>query len=111
MGIKVFKETINDFKLISLGFGRGNYLWNQLTDVYGEWGSLDKGVIRIKRSGVELATTYQITGTTRTDGIPKVKMDEIKDLPGVEEYYMERYGKMPEQSELNINAGEDGKQF
>tara|TARA_Y100000361_G_C11126122_1_gene326062 strand:+ start:294 stop:974 length:681 start_codon:yes stop_codon:yes gene_type:complete len=111
MGRKVFKETINDFKLISLGFGRGNYLWNQLTDVYGEWGSLDKGVIRIKRSGQELATTYQITGTTRSDGIPKAKMDEVKDLPGVEEYYLDRYGKMPEQSELNINAGEDGKQF
>ena len=111
MGRKVFKETINDFKLISLGFGRGNYLWNQLTDVYGEWGSLDKGVIRIKRSGQELATTYQITGTTRNDGIPKAKMDEVKDLPGVEEYYLDRYGNMPEQSELNINAGEDGKQF
>ena len=110
-GRKMFKETVNDYKLIALGFGRGNYLWNQLTDIYGEWGSLNKGIVRIRRSGAELNTTYQITATTRTDVIPKDAEAQIKELPGVEGYYIERYGTMPEQTELNITAGEDGKPF
>ena len=50
-GKKMFKEDVNDFRIISLGFGRSDYIWNQLVDVYNDWSGLNKGVIRVRRTG------------------------------------------------------------
>ena len=43
-GRKVFKEVVNDYKVIALTFGRSDYIWNQLVDIYNDWGGLNKGV-------------------------------------------------------------------
>ena len=92
-GKKVFKETINDFKVIALAFGRGDYLWNQLVDVYSDWGTLNKGVIRIKRTGAgAYDTSYSIGATPKKDEIPEDKVGDVKDLPTIREYFFERYG-------------------
>ena len=37
-GRKMFKETINDYRMVALTFGRSDYIWNQLVDVYNDWG-------------------------------------------------------------------------
>ena len=57
LGKKVFREDVKDFKVLSLGFGRGDANWNQLVDVYSDWGSLDKGVMRLKRTGTGMLDT------------------------------------------------------
>ena len=95
-GRKMFKETINDFRIIPLGFGRSDYIWNQLVDVYSDWGQLDKGVIRIKRTGSgAYDTSYAITATPRDTEIPENKLTEVTVLPAIKQYYLERYSDVP----------------
>ena len=94
-GKKMFKESVNDFRIICLGFGRNDYLWNQLVDVYNDWNSLNKGVLRIKRTGAGMRdTSYAIAATARDSEIPDDKQDEVADLPPIKEYYKERYGAL-----------------
>ena len=95
-GRKMFKETINDFRVVPLGFGRSDYIWNQLVDVYSDWGQLDKGVVRIKRTGTgAYDTSYTIAATPREIEIPEDKLTEISDLPAIKEYYLDRYSNVP----------------
>ena len=92
-GRKLFKEEVNDFKVLSLGFGRSDYIWNQLVDIYSDWGALNKGVIRIKRTGSgAYDTSYALTATPKKDEIPEDKLGEVAELPVIKDYFFERYG-------------------
>jgi hypothetical protein len=92
-GKKVYKESINDFRIISLTFGRSDYIWNQLVDIYNDWNGLNKGVMRIKRTGTGMFdTSYQLAGTARQEEIPAGEEGKIADLPTVKEYFKSRYG-------------------
>ena len=92
-GKKMYKEDINDFRIISLSFGRSDYIWNQLVDVYNDWGALNKGVIRMKRTGAGMyETSFSITATPKNDEIPEDKQKEISELPLLKDYFYERYG-------------------
>tara|TARA_R110000765_G_scaffold230389_2_gene333802 strand:+ start:3118 stop:3819 length:702 start_codon:yes stop_codon:yes gene_type:complete len=95
-GRRMFRENVNDYKIISLGFGRSDYVWNQLVEVYSDWGALNKGVIRIKRSGTgAYDTSYAITATPRPEEVPSDRVAEVDELPTVREYFFERYGNPP----------------
>jgi len=95
-GKKMYKEDINDFRIVSLGFGRSDYIWNQLVDVYNDWGNLNKGVIRVRRTGSGLYdTSYSIAATAREAEIPPAKLAEISDLPTIKAYFRERYSGEP----------------
>lgn len=101
-GKKIFKEAINDHKIICLTFGRNDYLFSQLVDVYNDWGSLNKGVIRIKRTGTGMYdTSYTIAATARTAEAPK--MDE--ELPTIKEYFKERYSALWTPAGTNSTSG------
>ncbi len=92
-GKKLYKETINDFRVVSLTFGRSDYIWNQLVDLYNDWGGLNKGVMRIKRTGTGMFdTSYQLAATARQEEIPDEAEEKIADLPTVKEYFKSRYG-------------------
>ena len=92
-GRKMYKETVEDCRIISLTFGRSDYIWNQLVDVYNDWNGLDKGVMRIKRTGTGMFdTSYQIAGTARKDELPDDIKAQASDLPSVKEYFLARYG-------------------
>ena len=92
-GRKLFKEEVNDFRVIALTFGRSNYIWNQLVDVYNDWGALKKGVVRIKRTGTGMYdTSYTLTATARESDVPEDKLEEIDELPTIKGYFKERYG-------------------
>ena len=95
-GKKLFKEVVNDFKVISLTFGRSDYIWNQLVDIYNDWGGLNKGVMRIKRTGTGMYdTSYTLASTARASEIPAEQEAEIDALPPVRAYFLERYGNSP----------------
>ena len=94
-GRKMFKEVVNDYKVICLGFGRNDYLWNQLVDVYNDWNSLNKGVMRIKSTGAGMRdTSYAIAATARDGGIPDDMQDAAEELPSIQSYFQERYGAL-----------------
>tara|TARA_R110000824_G_scaffold74443_6_gene189254 strand:- start:3995 stop:4684 length:690 start_codon:yes stop_codon:yes gene_type:complete len=93
-GKKSFRENVNDFRIVSLGFGRNDTLWNQLVDIYSDWGALNKGVIRIRRTGSGLYdTAYALTATPKKEEIPDERMAEVKELPMIREYFFSRYGE------------------
>ena len=95
-GKKMFKETVNDFRVIPLAFGRSDYIWNQLVDIYSDWGQLDKGVVRVKRTGSgAYDTSYTITATPRDTEVPEDKLSEISELPTIKDYYLDRYSNVP----------------
>ena len=92
-GKKLYKETINDFRVVSLTFGRSDYIWNQLVDIYNDWTGLDKGVMRIKRTGTGMFdTSYQLAATSRQEEIPDDSGEQQADLPTIKEYFKSRYG-------------------
>ena len=92
-GKKMYKEDVDDYRVIALSFGRSDYIWNQLVEVYNDWGALNKGVIRIKRTGQGMYdTSYSITATHKSDDIPEDRKSEITELPALPEYFFERYG-------------------
>lgn len=92
-GRKVFKELVNDFRVVALTFGRSDYIWNQLVDVYNDWGGLNKGVIRVKRTGTGMYdTSYTLAATARASEIPEDKLAEVANLPSIRGYFLERYG-------------------
>lgn len=93
-GKKVYVEPINDFRVITLSFGRGRYLWNELVDIYNDWQGLDKGVLRIKRNGLSTDTTYTITAVSdKTIEIPEDRLKEVSELTPLDEFFADRYGK------------------
>ena len=111
-GQKMFVETVNDFRIISLSFGLRDYIWNQLVEVYSDWGGLNKGVIRIKRIGSgAYDTSYSITATPKKDEIPTEKTSEIKELPKIKDYFFERYSTPPEVDEVTPSKKEDDSLF
>ena len=84
----LYREQVEDFRIITLPFGRGGYLWTQLVDIFEDWGTLNKGVIRVKRHGQGLDTTYSLSTTSRT----KKEGDmDTSDLVSIEDYYSNRY--------------------
>ena len=91
-GSKLYKETVNDFKVMTLSFGAQNANWNQFVDIYEDNGTLDKSVIRVKRRGSALDTTYTITSTSGTIELPDDKQAEVKNLTPIKEYLHQRYG-------------------
>ena len=96
-GKKMYKEDVNDFRIISLGFGRSDYIWNQLVDVYNDWSGLNKGVMRVRRTGSGMYdTSYSLAATARDADIPQERMDEVAELPDIKTYFKERYGGVPD---------------
>ena len=111
-GKKMYKETINDFRVVSLTFGRSDYIWNQLVDIYNDWTGLDKGVIRIKRTGTGMFdTSYQLAATARQEEIPDDVEEKIADLPTVKEYFKSRYGgqtpQVPAMAGVSTSTSDD----
>jgi len=103
-GQKMFKEEVNAFRVVTLSMGRSNSLWNQLVDVYSDWGSLSKGVIRIRRKGEKLDTTYTISATPKEDSIPESMYDELNALPSIKEYMLDVYSEKPRTETAEIPA-------
>lgn len=103
-GVKMYKETVNDFKVLTLSFGIHNINWNQIVDIYGDNGSLNKNIIRVKRRGTNLDTTYTITSTKEDKDIPEDKASEIKNLTPMKEYIEQRYGKATSDTSVPDNA-------
>lgn len=111
-GKKMYKEEVNDFRVIALSFGRSDYIWNQLVDVYNDWGKLNGGVVRVKRTGAGMYdTSYQIAPTARDSEMPEDRQADIEELPPIREYYLGRYGggNMPSSNNVVSTTEETAK--
>ena len=108
-GRKMYKEEVNDFRVIGLSFGRSDYIWNQLVDVYSDWGALNKGVVRVKRTGTGMYdTSYTIAATARESDVPDDSKAEIETLPTIKDYFKTRYGGQSKNSDVEkVSVKED----
>jgi len=105
-GKTLYKQEVNDYKIITLPFGRGGYLWSQLVDIFEDWGTLNKGVIRVKRHGQGMDTTYSLAATSRN----KKEGDmDTTDLVSIEDYYSNRYAPDKQLNPAVFNNGKDKK--
>lgn len=103
-GNKQYVETVNDFMVFSRGFGRGDYLWNQVVEINDEQGALNKNVVRIKRTGDGMQDTiFSITATDKAAKLPKDLLKEADELPTIIEFYTAR----SEAAIAQINGRED----
>jgi len=98
-GSKMYKETVNDFKVLTLSFGAQNSNWNQFVDIYEDNNALDKNVMRVRRRGSSLDTTYTITSTAGAFELPESKQAEVKNLTPIKEYLSQRYGNIDTDTE------------
>jgi len=101
-GSKMYKETVNDFKVLTLSFGAQNSNWNQFVDIYEDNNALDKNVMRVRRRGSSLDTTYTITSTSGALQLPEDKQAELKNLTPIKEYLSQRYGAVDTTSSDNV---------
>ena len=102
-GRKMYKEIVNDFRVVTLSFGRSDYIWNQLVDVYNDWNGLNEGVLRVKRTGAGMTdTTYAIATTTRKEEMPEGA--DVDSLPTIKEYFKGRYGGFTNTNNNGHNA-------
>jgi hypothetical protein len=63
-----------------------------LVDQYDDWGSLNKGVLRVKRTGAGLDTVYALSPVARKVDVPLEKEDEVAKLQPIWDYFVEQYG-------------------
>ena len=91
-GRTAYKETVNDFRIMTLPFGRNNQYWNMLVDQFEDWGGLNNGVLRVKRSGAGLDTTYTVSPVSRAVQIPDDRIKESTELQTVWDYFVDQYG-------------------
>jgi len=56
---------------------------------------LNKGVVRVKRTGTGMYdTSYTVTATARSTDVPDDKIPAIAELAGIKDYYKDRYGQV-----------------
>lgn len=89
-GAQRYKEDVNDFRILIKGFGKGDYLWNQVTDIYNEQGALNKLVVRFKRTGAGMSdTSYSFLVTNKAVAFDASVQKRAKELPLVAQYATE----------------------
>ena len=85
----VFREEMKAFRMCVLPFGKSGVVWEQLSDILTDKGSLNANIVRVRRIGEKLETNYLI----KTTDVPPMDFDtdvalreECDSLPGVVEY-------------------------
>ena len=77
-----------------LPFGRDDQYYNNLVDVYNDWGGdLTKGVIKGTRRGAGRNTNYSIAAQSLLElTVPEDRLAKVSDLPSAWDYMMDNYG-------------------
>mgnify|MGYP003150268141 FL=1 len=91
---KRYVEEVGDFRFCILPFGRDDQYYNDLVDVYNDWGGdLSKGVIKVTRRGAGRNTNYSIAAQSLLElTVPEDRLAKVSDLPSAWDYMMDNYG-------------------
>jgi hypothetical protein len=86
----MWEQEINDFRIISLPFGKTDMYWKLLLDISYEEKGLNKKAVRVSRSGLGRETVWGL----KTVNEPTINWKEIgvgvEELAGLNDYFMER---------------------
>jgi len=108
-GQTIYREKVEDIMMFSQGFGQKDYLWNFLVDIFQEMGSLDKKVVRIKRTGVgQTDTLYQILTQSSDSVLPNNIIEKKKTLPTVIDFFKNQAEtKLSKQTVVPVSLSSD----
>jgi len=91
-GVARYKQSVDNFMVFAKGFGRGDYLWNQVADIYNEQEGLNKLLTRVKRSGSGLRdTSYVIASTNQAAKWEDDVITRAGQLPPIKEFFARKY--------------------
>ncbi|MEK6861522.1 MAG: hypothetical protein AABY07_06125 [Nanoarchaeota archaeon] len=111
-GATRFRREVNDFRVFSQGFGQKDYIWGQLVDIYTENGTLNKYVVRIKRTGSAMKdTNYAIQAMLNNEVKLTADMKKrIKDLPSIADFYTQQQEQQakPVEESKTVSLFDDG---
>ena len=86
----MWEQQINDFRIISLPFGRSDMYWNLLLQLSYDEGALNKAAVRVSRSGKGTDTVWGLTAIKE----PVIDWNEIgvgaDELEGLNDYFLRR---------------------
>ena len=98
-GRTMFKETVNDFRVISFSYR----YFDQIEQLYEDHGTIKHKILRIRRTGSGLYdTSYTIVDSNRTTEVPEPE----NPLPSIEEYFLEQYGEVEGLSASETSSSE-----
>jgi hypothetical protein len=86
----LFREEVKEPKLLKMAGGRKGAWFNQVMNFFANNGDLQLHIYELLREGLELETEYTFDDLKEDAIDPKIlKLDEVKDLPTVEEVLRE----------------------
>ena len=103
-GRKYYERDVQEWKLITLPFGRSRSNWNNFNELY-ENDNFSK-VIKLVRNGEMLDTNYSFSAVNSKE----VKFDELvgfSELPAVHDYFLEK--ALREENIIAANNDNDGE--
>ena len=107
-GTTKYKETINGFRVFDQTFGRAEYLWAKLVEVYSEHGALNIVKLKISRTGTKTQTQYDIQGTAAKVEIPeKDEFKSLEELIPIREFFAKKAVKEPKAPKAISLDGDD----
>lgn len=98
-GITSYKQVVNEFRMFSIPFGRSDFQWNQLVDIYTDCDGLNKQVVRIKRTGEQMQTTYALTAMPNAVKWTKEQKEASEELLSVIDFFKKQEEDKSKQQE------------
>ena len=97
---KYFKEEVNDFRLFSMAYGKEGSNMNQLVEIHSVHESLNKKIIRIKKSSNK--GDYILTATDNAVEFSDEDVKNLKSLISVKQYFQEKYAEKQENASVPL---------
>lgn len=97
-GEKLYQREINDFRIVSLPFGRNNMYWNQFCGIFYENGAMNQSILRIKRVGSKRDTTWSVQVTAKVVDWKTIG-NGGDNLSSVKEYFIDTEKKREQKNE------------
>ena len=104
---KYFKEEVNDFRLFSMAYGKEGSNMNQLVEIHSVHESLNKKIIRIKKSSNK--GDYILTATDNAVEFSDEDVKNLKSLISVKQYFQEKYAEKQENASVPLDDVETEK--
>ena len=97
-GERLYRLDINDYKVVTLPFGRNDMFWNQFIGIFYEHEAMDKVAIRVKREGSGRDTVWSIGATSKVIDWKEIGKGR-DDLGSVNDFFISREAKRTQQTE------------
>jgi len=103
----MWEQQVNDFRIISLPFGKSDMYWNLLLQLSYNEGALNTSAVQVSRTGKGTDTVWGLTAVKK----PLVDWSEIgegaDELEGLNDYFMRREAEKQAIVEDSVNLEDD----